>query len=528
MEWLTDPSAWLGLATLIVLEIILGIDNLVFIAILADKLPPQQRNRARIIGLSLALGMRLILLASIAWVVTLTMPLFSVLGVEFSGRDLILLSGGLFLIFKATMELHARLEGSGQHAQGRIAHAVFWQVIVQIVVLDAVFSLDSVITAVGMVDELAIMMIAVVIAMIVMMIAAKPLMSFVSRHPTVVILCLGFLMMIGFSLVVEGFGFRIPKGYLYAAISFSVMIEVFNQLARRNRQRLAITSDLRERAANAVLALLGGPRRETGLGETVDVIAQYSAAKEIFAPEQKQMIEGVLALDQRPAKSIMTPRIDVDWLDLDAPEAELRSAVQAMTHSRLPLGRGSLDNFVGIALTKDLLRDLLVHGRIDLERSVHHPLVVHKSVSVLRLMEQLRHSPLQMAAVLDEYGSLEGIVTSTDILEAIAGEFADEGEEPVYAEQAPDGSWLVDGSIEIRRVSALIGADLVDKADHYSTLAGYILWQLGHLPAEGERVRAGGFVFEVVAMEDHSISRVRITATADAGIDAAAAGGSPS
>lgn len=516
MEWVTDPHAWVGLATLIVLEIILGIDNLVFIAILADKLPPHQRNRARIIGLSLALGMRLVLLASIAWVVTLTTPLFSVLGAAFSGRDLILLAGGLFLIFKATMELHARLEGPGNHGgQGRIAHAVFWQVIVQIVVLDAVFSLDSVITAVGMVDELAVMMIAVVIAMIVMMVAAKPLMSFVSRHPTVVILCLGFLMMIGFSLVVEGFGFHIPKGYLYAAIAFSIMIEAFNQIARRNRQRLAATSDLRERAANAVLALLGGPRRDSELGETVDVIAAYTAAKEIFAPEQKQMIEGVLALDQRPAKSIMTPRIDVDWLDLDEPEEELRRRIQGMTHSRVPLGRGSLDNFIGVAVTKDLLRDLVVHGRIDLEKSVHQPLVVHKSVSVLRLMEQLRHSPLQMAAMLDEYGSLEGIVTPTDILEAIAGEFVEEGEEPEVVEQAADGSWLVDGSIEIRRISTLIGADLVDKTDHYSTLAGYILWQLGHLPTEGERIEAGGFVFEVVAMEDHSIAKVRIMSSAN-------------
>jgi CBS domain containing-hemolysin-like protein len=516
MEWINDPSAWLGLATLVLLEIILGIDNLVFIAILADKLPPHQRNKARIIGLSLALGMRLILLASIAWVVTLTNPLFSVFSVDISGRDLILLTGGLFLIFKATMELHARLEGDGHQGQGKIAHAVFWQVIVQIVVLDAVFSLDSVITAVGMVDELSVMMIAVVIAMIIMMIASKPLMAFVSKHPTVVILCLGFLMMIGFSLVVEGFGFHIPKGYLYAAIAFSIMIEAFNQMARRNRQRLAITSDLRERAANAVLAMLGGRRRGGAeLGETVDVIAEYTAGQDIFAPEQTQMIEGVLALDRRSAKSIMTPRIDVDWLDLDAPEEELHRRIREMKHSRLPLGRGSLDNFVGVAITTELLQDLLSHGRIDPESLIHQPLVIHKSVSILRLTEQLRHSPLQMAVVLDEYGSLEGVVTSTDILEAIAGEFADEDEEQAVAEQGADGSWLVDGSIEIRRISALISADLVDKTDHYSTLAGYLLWQLGHLPTEGERLQAGGFIFEIVGMEDHSISKVRITPAPD-------------
>lgn len=210
-EWMADPAAWAGLLTLIVLEIVLGIDNLVFIAILADKLPEHQREKARLAGLSLALVMRLALLASVAWIVTLTQPLFTALGTEISWRDVILIVGGVFLIFKGTMELHERLEGRHGHEQSGAANAVFWHVIAQIVVLDAVFSLDSVITAVGMVRELSIMAVAVIAAVGVMMLASKPLMAFVSRHPTVVILCLGFLLMIGFSLVVEGLGFHIPR-----------------------------------------------------------------------------------------------------------------------------------------------------------------------------------------------------------------------------------------------------------------------------------------------------------------------------
>lgn len=227
-EWMSDPSAWVGLLTLVILEIVLGIDNLVFIAILAEKLPPEQRNKARIVGLLLALGMRLILLASIAWVVTLTNPLFYIFDHAFSGRDLILLFGGVFLLFKGTMELRERLESKPMFKEENPVHATFWMVIIQIVVLDAVFSLDSVITAVGMVKELSVMMIAVVIAVGIMLWASKPLMDFVNKHPTVVILCLCFLMMIGFSLLVEGFGFHIPKGYLYAAIGFSVLIEFLN------------------------------------------------------------------------------------------------------------------------------------------------------------------------------------------------------------------------------------------------------------------------------------------------------------
>lgn len=238
MEWLFDPTIWVGLLTLVVLEIVLGIDNLIFIAILAEKLPPHQRDKARVLGLTLALVMRLGLLSLISWLVTLTTPLFSIWTFSFSGRDLILLLGGLFLLFKATSELHERLEGITHAQTGPKVYAGFGLVVAQIVVLDAVFSLDAVITAVGMVENLYVMMAAVVISIVVMMLASKVLTRFVNAHPTVVVLCLSFLLMIGLSLVAEGLGFHIPKGYLYAAIGFSIVIEFFNQLARRNFLKL--------------------------------------------------------------------------------------------------------------------------------------------------------------------------------------------------------------------------------------------------------------------------------------------------
>ena len=200
MEFLMDPGIWVGLLTLIVLEIVLGIDNLVFIAILADKLPPEQRDKARIIGLTLALLMRLGLLFAISWLVTLTEPLIEVFGKTFSGRDLILLFGGLFLLYKAVSELHERMEGKTEvHVTTNVVYASFTAVVAQIVVLDAVFSLDSVITAIGMVDNIYVMMIAMIVAMVVMLVASKPLTNFVNRHPTVIILCLSFLLLIGIS-----------------------------------------------------------------------------------------------------------------------------------------------------------------------------------------------------------------------------------------------------------------------------------------------------------------------------------------
>lgn len=254
---LSDPTIWVGLLTLVVLEIVLGIDNLLFIAVLAEKLPPHQRDCARQLGLGLALIMRLLLLTAIFWVVTLVKPLFALAGFSFSGRDLILIGGGLFLVFKATMELDERLEGSAHQTFSSRTYAGFWMVISQIVILDAVFSLDSVITAVGMVEELWVMMTAVVIAMAVMIAAAKPLTIFVNRHPSLVILCLGFLLMIGLTLIADGFGQHIPKGYLYGAIGFSILIEFFNQTARRKSEQHEAKTPLRARTAEAILRMLG-------------------------------------------------------------------------------------------------------------------------------------------------------------------------------------------------------------------------------------------------------------------------------
>jgi len=232
MDWLTDPQAWIGLLTLTVLEIVLGIDNVIFISILAGKLPAEQQGRARTIGLALAMLTRIALLFSITWVMRLTEPLFSVFGFGISGRDLILILGGLFLIGKSTHEIHGKLEGAEGESSARVA-ASFASVIIQIMLLDIVFSLDSVITAVGMVQNLWVMVTAVVIAVGFMLVFASPVSNFVDRHPTVKMLALSFLLLIGTVLVAEGFHQHIPKGYIYGAMAFSVFVEMLNLRLRK-------------------------------------------------------------------------------------------------------------------------------------------------------------------------------------------------------------------------------------------------------------------------------------------------------
>ncbi len=236
MDWIADPQAWVALATLTALEVVLGIDNIIFISILAGRLPETQRDRARTLGLALAMLTRILLLLSITWVMSLTQPLFTVLGNEFSGRDLILIIGGLFLLAKSTHEIHNNLEGHKEEKHGKAAPG-FVGVLVQIAILDIVFSLDSVITAVGLAEHVAVMIIAIVIAVGVMMLAARSIGSFVGQHPTIKMLALSFLILVGVALFGEGLALHIPKGYIYFAMAFSVTVEMLNIKMRAKYSR---------------------------------------------------------------------------------------------------------------------------------------------------------------------------------------------------------------------------------------------------------------------------------------------------
>jgi len=512
MAWVADPTIWLGLATLVILEIVLGIDNLIFIAILADKLPPAERDRARIIGLTLAMVMRLVLLASISWLVTLTTPLFTFLGQPFSGRDLILAIGGLFLLFKGTMELHERLEGGDEHHDGPKLYAGFWPVVAQIVVLDAVFSIDAVITAVGMVEHLPLMMAAVIIAIVLMMIASKPLTRFVSAHPTVIILCLGFLLMIGFSLVAEGLGFHIPKGYLYAAIGFSVLIEVFNQWAQFNRRRfLAGKRPLRERTAEAVLRLLGGHVEPAEVGE--DVAALASSVENpafLFDQTERAMIRSVLHLAERPIPALMTPRLDIVWLNMEADAQQLRETLQQHPYSRYLVCRGELDDLQGVVQGRDLLAGVLAGEPLNLQTALREPLIVHEGMNTLKVLAQLRQHPIPLAVVVDEYGGVEGIVTASDILASIAGDLADTANIDILSVQEQDGVWLLDGSLPLDELRNILQYEDLPRDSDYHTLAGLVLNQLGEVPSGGEQFALEGYQFEVVSMDGHRINQVRV------------------
>jgi CBS domain containing-hemolysin-like protein len=508
MEWIADPTAWVGFLTLVVLEIVLGIDNLIFIAILTEKLPPHQRDRARVQGLALALFMRLGLLASIAWVMSLTTPLLTVLSHPVSWRDLILIAGGLFLLIKATTEIHDRLELQARGPAAAAAPAALWPVVAQIVALDAVFSLDSIITAVGLVDHLSVMMAAVVIAVMVMLVASKPLSKFVNAHPSIVILCLGFLLMVGLVLVCDGLGLHVPKGYLYAAIAFSVMIEIFNQLALRNRRKLAQAMPPRQRVADAVLRLLGGVPLPAAAGAGPDIAALLPEGdREVFEPAEKRMVRGVLGLAERPVTAIMTPRPAVVWLDANDSQEAILAAIRASPHREFLVGRGSIDDIVGIVRKEDFLDACLEGRHFDLEKMARPPTVVPDLASVLDALELFKRAPVEMALVVDEYGGLQGIITRTDLLEAIAGDLPQSAAEEPEVKKLADGSLSIDGAMSSYDLQERLRLPNLPEGD-FNTAAGFLLALLGHFPAPGERADWGGWTFEVAKVEGRRIARV--------------------
>jgi len=514
MEWIADPSIWAGLLTLVVLELVLGIDNLVFIAILAEKLPPAQRDRARVTGLVLAMLMRLVLLASISWLVTLTTPLFSLRGFSFSARDLIMLFGGLFLLFKATVELNERLEGKDSDNPTQQHGAKFWAVVAQIVVLDAVFSLDSVITAVGMVDHLAVMMAAVVIAIALMLLASKALTRFVNSHPTIVILCLSFLLMIGFSLIADGFGFHIPKGYLYAAIGFSVMIEALNQLAIFNRRRfLSANQTLRQRTTDAVMRLLSNKKEDAELDvETSSLLVDHDDSQ-IFNTQERLMIERVLNLNQRSVSSIMTSRHDIEYIDLSAPEEEIRALLDKNQHTRMVVtGGDEHEDLLGVVHILDLLQQSLRGEPLNINVLIRQPLVFPEGLPLLQALEQFRNARTHFAFVVDEFGSIEGIVTLSDVMETIAGNLPNEVEEIDARhdiQKNADGSWTANGHMPLEDLVHYVPLPLDEKRE-YHTIAGLLMEYLQRIPKVGEEVQVGDYLLKTLQVESHRVQKVQI------------------
>lgn len=510
-SWLAEPTTWVGLVTLVVLEIVLGVDNLVFVAIISNKASPKNRDRARITGLAMAIVIRILMLGLMSYIITFTQP-FMYLGKHgVSVKDLIMIGGGLFLLYKATTELHERLEGHQAMANmGQVGvYSSFWNVVIQIIILDAVFSLDSVITAVAMVQHIMVAMMAVIIAMGMMIWASRPLTDFVARHPTVVMLCLGFLLMIGFSLIGEGVHYEIPKGYLYAAIAFSILIEIFNQISTRNiRHNDMISRTWRYRTAENVLGMMGLREKELAKG------GDQTQDEEHFEENEKSMIRSVLTLAERPIMGVMTPRNDIERLDISQSIAQQEEQLKLTPFSRLiVIGRAGIEEPLGYVSKKDLLNQLLTIHKLDIQQALRQPLILPDSSTVLDAMELFRSSSANIALVVDEFGAVLGLVTMKDVMETIAGDFPEEYErqDAPSIQHNADHSITVDGSLEYATLAQHLKLPALTEDTDYHTVAGLMMEEMKDIPAEGDAIDYAGYRFEVLSKDGHRIERVRIS-----------------
>ena len=492
-SWVGSAGGWAGLFSLVTMEVVLGVDNLVFISILADRAPPEMRDKARVSGLMLALILRIALLLTMSSLIRLTRPLLG----AFSGRDIIFMIGGLFLLYKATSELHERLEAGPVKVTGARAYAGFWSVVIQITLLDAVFSLDSVITA-------------VFIAIGVMLLASRPLAASVSSHPTVVVLCLSFLLMIGFSLVADGLGMHVPKEYLYAAIGFSVLIEIFNQIAASKQLKAQSMRPLRARTTELILRLMGEQGHlliNDGSGRGTAMPPEAAS----IAGEKSSMISGVLSLSERSLRSLMTPRNEIRWINLENKTEKIIKYIQAEPHSLYPLCQGRLDELVGVARGADILNVLHAGGDLAAMAELRAPTVAPESVDAIRLIKLMRQAGGSMVMVVDEFGSVSGLITPVDIFEIIAGEFRDEDEKPQISPQN-DGSLLVRGQTDLHFLEQNLNLEgLMPQEGDYGSVAGLLLDKFEHLPEQGETLDYLGLRFVVEKVSTRRIEEVRIT-----------------
>lgn len=517
MVCLLNPNLWFGLLTLVLLEIVLSIDNLIFIAILSGKLPPKQRNKARLIGLGFSLTIRLILLLIISWIITLTDPIFNNKYFILSGRDLILLSGGLFLFFKATIELHEKLEGCLNNPTNNKNYSGFWTIVIQIVILDVIFSLDSVITAVGMVNKLFIMMFAVIIATFLMLIASKPLTKFINSNKTIVVLCLSFLLIIGLNLISESIGIYIPKGYIYVAIGFSVIIESFNQIAFHNFTKYESLKPIRQRITEIILRIINKTHYKNIIkNKNLQKIKKNNLynvlkiRKENFHDEEKYMISSILNLASRSIRSIMTPREEISWIDTNNTIEQIKMKLLDTPHSLFPVCRGELDNILGVVRAKELLVHLNRHKKnIEQFSSTTPPIVVLETLDPINLIKILRQSKGNFVIVINEFNVVQGLITPLDILETIAGEFPDADETPAIIIEK--NSWLVKGSTNISTISQVLKIKnfLYNKKNNHS-LSKLLINKFGRVPNPGDIIIIPPLKFNIILVTEYQINLIRI------------------
>jgi len=510
-----DPSTTLiDLLVLIIIEVVLGLDNLIFLTILIKKLPPQHRTQARILGLFLSVLIRILFLSLLSWSTSLINPFYSNQYFTCSIRQTILFFGGIFLSCMALLELYNKIFYKKKEKIKKKKYSKLWTIVFQLVLLDTIFSLDSIITAIGIINNIILMSLAVIISMFFMLFISKSLKKFMTTYQAIFMVCLSFLFMIGISLILESFNLNIPKNYLYFAVGFATFIEFFNQLSKYHFSLYQYSRPIRTRILEKVFKILKNEKKKNKkFFNSKNKInnQKNSSIKDIeFDKEEKYMIYSLLNLAIRPIKSIMTPRAEVSWININTPHAEIKKKLLETPHSLFPVCKGELDSIIGVVRAKELLSVIENKKNVLKFVSKNLPIIISENINPINLLKILKKSKGNIVIIINKFNIVQGLITPLDFLKAIAGDFPDADETPDIIKEK--NSWLVKGQTDLNSLQQLLKIkNFSDDKIKHASIAGLLIEKKGSMPIQGDIIKISSFHFNIVKIKNYKIDLIRIT-----------------
>ncbi|CAL4321523.1 TerC family protein [Buchnera aphidicola] len=507
-----DPSTFMNLLILITIEVVLGLDNLIFLTILVKKLPPQHRKQARILGVLLSLCIRIVFLSLLSWSASLKNPFYSSKYFTCSVRQVILLSGGLFLSSMAFFELYNKAFHTNKRIIIQKKYSKLWSIVFQLVLLDVIFSLDSIITAIGIMNNIILMSIAVTISMLFMLLVAKPLKKFMDKYHTIFIVCLSFLFMIGVSLILEAFKLIVPKNYLYFSIFFAIFVEFFNQFSKYNLSLYQYSRPIRIRILEKIFKILKNERKKNKkfLHSINEKKNKNSSLDMTFDKEEQYMIYSLLNLAIRPIKSIMTPRTEISWININTSKSKIKKKILDTPHNIFPICEGELDRLIGVVHAKECLNAIENKKNIEKCALKNLPIIISEDINPIYLLKILKKSRGNIIIVINKFNVIQGLITPLDFLKAIAGNFPDVDETPDIVKEK--NSWLVKGHTDLNSLQQLLNIKpLMKKKIIHASIAGLLIEKKGSMPIPGDIIKISSFYFNVLKVKRYKIELIRIT-----------------
>uniref|UniRef100_A0A451DFC1 UPF0053 inner membrane protein YoaE n=1 Tax=Buchnera aphidicola (Cinara pseudotsugae) TaxID=2518978 RepID=A0A451DFC1_9GAMM len=514
-----DPSAWAGLLILIFLETVLSIDNIIFIAILSKQLPYYQRNRARYTGLILALLMRFGLLIIASSLVNLTKPIIINKFFMFSTKEIILLIGGLFLFFKTIFELYNHITNITYQSHKKKKQSSFWYVVVQIVILDAIFSLDSVMTAIGMMQNIVIIISAVTISTIIMIFISEVFINFINSQKTAIILCLSLLLMISINLIIESLGFRFPKEYLYISIGFALFVEIMNQIRIRNIILKKSSQPLRTTILYSVKKIV-----QKTLENKINIIkkseisyvtsnSNHNYLNNITSPniiqqEEINIINNVLKIGDTSIKNIMVHKDKIVWIDITDNYKKIKKIILKTSYNVLPVCYKQLNEIIGVVPKYKLLHVVNTHQDIHDFVMQYPPIIIPNTISIINILHLLRYSENNIIMINDDLGSIQGMIKYTNVFNVIAGKFLNSKKMPKII--INNNNWIVQGSVSLNDLKKLLNIKIIKPNNHCYSISDFLLNKYNKISGAGQVLSHGSYSFSILQSSLYKIHLVKI------------------